>query len=515
MSATLRDDPPLAPRSSPDAPMGRVARGGALNLGGAVFTGLANFGLAIVLTRGLSKADAGLFFSTSSLFLLAVSVGQLGTNTGLVYFLSRCRALGRMALVRSYVRTAARPVLACGLLAAAALFVLAPEVARLTNPDHTGRAVVYLRALAVFIPVAGLEAVALSATRGLGSMRQHAVVELVGRPALQLLLVATAVFVLSPGALGVAWALAYLPAAVAAWWWLSRLVRDTEAPRAEARVGREFWRFASPRALTSVIQMAMQRLDIVLVGALAGAVPAAIYTAATRFIVVGQMGNNAISTAAQPSLAVSIAERDRHGTNHIYQTSTAWLMALTWPLYLTLALFGGTFLAVFGPGYGSGAPVLVLLSLAMVVATGFGMVDMLLSMAGHTSWNLGNAVLALAVQVALDLVLIPSHGILGAAIGWSASIVTRNAAALLQVGLALRLHPFGPATATSAAVCLAAFGGVAGGARLLLGGSLPACALALALGLVVYAGGMWRFRRTLELESLARLRRGRASASSA
>lgn len=490
-----------------DTPMSRVARGSSLNLAGAVVTGGANFALAIVLTRGLPTAEAGLFFSVSSLFLIATAVGQLGTNTGLVFFVSRCRALNRTAFVDSYVRAAAKPVLIVGLAMAVALAVLAPSVARLTNPDHVDRAVDYLRTLAVFIPLAGLENVALSATRGLGTMKQYALIELIGRPLLQLLVVGTAVFLLSGHVLGPAWAVAYLPAAIAGTWWLRRLIRRLDVVQArETGQSREFWRFTTPRAATGVIQMAMQRLDIVLVGALAGAVPAAVYFATTRFIVVGQMGNNAISLAAQPSLAVAIGRQDRAETKDIYQTSTAWLMILTWPLYLSLALFGGTFVSVFGSGYGEGTDVLQLLSLAMLVATGFGMVDMLLSMAGHTSWNLGNAMLALAIQVGLDIALIPSHGILGAAIGWSAAIVTRNAAALLQVGFALRLHPLGRATSTCAGLSLACYGVVAGALKLLLGGGLVAAVESLGVATICFVLGLWLFRGPLRLAVLLGVR---------
>jgi O-antigen/teichoic acid export membrane protein len=278
------------------------------------------------------------------------------------------------------------------------------------------------------------------------------------------------------------------------------------------RVGGEFWRFTGPRALTSVIQMAMQRLDIVLVGALAGAAPAAVYAAATRFIVVGQMGNNAISMAAQPGLAVAIGQEDRAGTNDIYQTSTAWLMALTWPLYLTLILFGDTFLNVFGGGYAAGADVVLLLSVAMLVATGFGMVDMLLSMAGHTSWNLGNAVFALVVQIGVDLVLIPTHGVVGAAIGWSAAIVARNAAALIQVAVALRLHPFGVATSVSAGICLFSYGAVAAASKMVLGDGLVPTAASLAVSTTSFATCLWLFRKPLRLRALASLR-GRATVS--
>ena len=60
----------------------------------------------------MSRADAGVFFSTTSLFLVATTLGQLGTDLGLVYFLSRSRALQRFGDIGDYLRAALWPVAA-------------------------------------------------------------------------------------------------------------------------------------------------------------------------------------------------------------------------------------------------------------------------------------------------------------------------------------------------------------------------------------------------------------------
>jgi O-antigen/teichoic acid export membrane protein len=515
-----------------EAPLQSVARGGAANLTGALVSALANFALAIVITRGLDKADAGVFFTITSLFVIATVIGQLGTNTGLVYFLPRARVHGRPERVGAYLRTALRPVILTGFALAAAVFVLAPEIAETVTPGHAEEATGLLRVLALFVPVAGAENVLLAATRGLGTMRAYALVEMVGRPLLQLALVTAVVVAADADTVGWAWAAAYLPAALAAAWWWRRLRRrpgllrrpdapaptdgaPTDEPSVSAGLSRRFWRFSGPRALTSVVQVAMQRLDIVLVAALAGAPAAAVYTAATRFIVAGQMGTNALAFAVQPRLAQSLAQGDHRQVQHLYQVSTAWVMVVTWPMYLTFCVFGERLLSVFGKGYQVGASVMLLLSLSMLLSTGFGMVDGVLSMAGHTSWNLGNAVLALVVQVGLDLWLIPQHGVLGAAIGWATAIAVRNVAALTQVAVALRLHPFGPATAAAAVLGLVAFLVVPGAVRLAWDASVPAAVVAVLTGGVVYLLGIARLRTVLELSALRGIRRRQVPDSAA
>ena len=490
--------------------MRQVARGSTINLAGTVVSAVATFGLTIVVTRGVPAARAGVFFSCTSLFVLAITVGQLGTQTGLVYFIGRLRALGgTRGMMRAYLRASMRPVVAVALLLGAGLAVFAPQLARLTNPGHVGIATADLRALAFFVPLAGVEAVYIAASRGLGSMRSNALVELIGRPTVQLVLVWVSVLV-ADSLLTWAWAVAYAPAAVVAWWWWQRDIgkvarRSSRANRAGptgtlSTAG--FWRFTAPRAATSMVQIVMQRFDIVLLGAMSGPVAAAVYTAATRFVVAGQLGNNAISLAAQPALAASLATGDRAATQRIYQLSTAWLMAVTWPLFLLFTVFGGSLLAIFGSGYSAGSQVLLLLSLSMLVATGLGMVDMVVTMAGHTTWTLINALVALAVQLGLDIWLIPGHGVTGAAIGWAAAILVRNVVALVQIAVALRLHPFGTATGACALLNLVCFAGVPGLVRLAWGSSWTALVVSTAVGGALFLAGAWALRGPLGLHLL-------------
>lgn len=503
--------PAVATSGVSGAKMGRIARGTTANLAGALVSGIANFALAIAVTRGLSRPAAGVFFATTSLFLLATSIGQLGTDTGLVYFVSRCRALDARERITSYVRTALTPVMVTTVAMGVLMFALAPQLAGWTGSDRSGLGTDFLRVLSVFIPLAALQSVALAATRGLGTMRPNALIEQVARPILQLLLVVCVVVLPVHGLLSWAWAFAYAPAAAASWWWWRRLRASLAVPteHTEHLPYREFWRFTAPRSLASVVQQAMQRFDIVLVAALAGAVPAAVYAAATRFVVAGQMSRNAVSLAVQPHLAEVLSKRDDVAANHLYQTSTAWLMMVTWPLYLTFAVFGGPLLHIFGHGYDAGMVVLLLLSLSMLVATACGDVDIVLIMAGRTSWSLANVSLAFAVNLGLDLWLIPSHGVTGAAIGWSVAIATKNLSALIQVAWVLRLHPFGRTTTTAALLSIVAFAAVPGAAHIFLGSSWLSLLIGVAAGSVVYLLGLWHFRDQLQLGSLSAIRRRR------
>jgi len=494
-----------------------IARGGALNLAGAGISAVAGVLLVVVVTRALPQDDAGVFFALTSVFLLAEMVARLGTGTGLVYFIARLRSLGRTDRIRAFQRVALTPVVALSLVTCAVLVVWAPQFARLVGgpTDQTRTAVVVL---AVLLPVTTLSDTLLAATRGHATMLPTVALDRVGRPLLQLGLVAVAVTGGSAAVLAGAWALPWAISAVLAWWWLRRLGRQLHARRhgGEAEPGprtdsepapwREFWVFTGPRAVNSLAQLALQRLDIVLVTVLVGPAQGAVYTAATRFLVVGQLTSTAIATAAQPRLAEQLAVGDRAGALAVYQSATAWIVLLNWPLYLLCAVFADVVLAVFGDGYDAGRPVVLVLAGAMLFATACGMVDMLLNMAGRTSWTLANSVVALVVMIGVDLLLIPRLGILGAGIGWAAAIVANNALPLTQLVVSMGLHPFGRATVRAAALSVVCFGVLPGAAELLLPGDLLAAAGAVVVGGALFLITGLRYRKALGLPALSSLR---------
>jgi O-antigen/teichoic acid export membrane protein len=554
--------PPRASTTqAPPPDLARVARGGVAGLLGAGASALLTVALTVLVTRSFSKAQAGVFFAAMSLFLIASGVANLGAYNGVVYFVARFRALGMPDRIDGALRAAIRPVVIASCMLAVVMFAAAGPVARhvlgaAAGPGLPGPALTTasLRALALALPFAAMLDTFLAATRGYREMRPTVVIEKLARPITQVLLVGAVAAVGSATQLAPSWALPYVPAAAVAWLWLRRVrrrhhgtsdarghahplarghahhpARGRAHPLARghahhpagrhahhpargrahplARDSREFWRFTAPRSLATLAQIVIQRLDIVLVGVLRGPAEAAVYTAATRFLVAGQLGNAAISMAAQPRFTELFAVGDRRGANTVYQTTTAWLVVLTWPLYLLAMIYARTVLAVFGHAYHAGAAVMLVLGFAMLVATGCGLVDMVLTTTGRTTWSLANGLLAVTVNVGVDLALIPRYGMVGAAIGWAAAIGVTNLVPLAQVAAVVRVHPFGRGALASCGLAVTCFGAIPLLARMTGGSGTGTDAVAVTAGCGLYALGLWRLRGDLHLAAMPGLPR--------
>lgn len=549
-------------RGKAGAGLAGVARGGVINLAGAAISAASSVALTVIVTRNFSKSVVGTFFVAISLFLIVEAVTNLGAYNGTIYFIARVRALNAERRIPAIIRATVIPVVISSVIGAAALIIFVNPLARLltagqvTRPVQLDDLATMLRVLAVALPFAALADTMLGATRGFHEMRPTVIVDRIGRSTLQLVGVAAAAAGSAAAMLAPLWALPYMPGAVISALWLRRVMREQQSARparpsrtgpllarrgdpsvrpaalsreadppgtpavrmasgqgfrADNRHGkpnaRGFWRFTAPRSLASVAQIIIQRLDIVLVGVLKGPVDAAIYTAATRFLVAGQLGNSAISMAAQPQLTRLFAIKDRIGANTVYQVTTAWLILLTWPIYLLAAVFGPSVLAIFGRSYHAGSTVMLILALTMLVATACGQVDVVLITTGRSTWSLVNGLLAMCVNICVDLILIPRMGITGAAIGWAAAIVVSNLVPLVQVAVAAKVHPFGRGMAAACALTLLSFAVVPLGVRMIAGPRPGISIAATGLGLAVMLLGLWRLHGVLHLSAMPGLGR--------
>jgi len=107
------------------------------------------------------------------------------------------------------------------------------------------------------------------------------------------------------------------------------------------------------------------------------------------------------------------------------------------------------------------------LSVGKLVDSATGPCGLMLNMSGRPGYSLFDNVFVLVANVALNVWLIPRHGIVGSAYAWAISLALVNILRVVQVRKVLGMFPFGV-------------------------GEAKALVAALAAGLVTLAIGQWR-----------------------
>ncbi len=485
-----------------------VARGGTFAAGGSALGAALGFGLTLVVTHGLTPTSAGRFFSSTAVFLVLQTFLSFGVGAGVVRFIPRFKALGRTSDIPALLVVAFVPVAALATIGSAALWLLAgPLAARVGHDDPTAMVSSFHVIAALFLP-GTLEVAAVEATRGFGGIRKYVLIQQIGVPLMRPILVLVATTLNFPlwGVvlmwlipLVVALALSGLVVGAALRVLFGRALVWPARQTSVRAIGREYWTFTGARGTASVMEILLTWLDVILVASIVSASQAAIYAAASRFITSGTLVLQALRLTLATDISAALARRDLTRVSDMYRVATQWVVLSSWPLYLVMAVFAPTVLTIFGRSYAHGGTAMTILCLAMMVNLAAGNVGTVLLMGGKSTWVLADKSACLAVNVAMNLLLIPHLGITGAAIAWAATIVLDSALAFSQVrwgmGVAGSLRSIGIA----AGLAVACFGVMPLLARLVFGRSVVTIVVSVLVAAAIFAVPVWRRRDELGL----------------
>jgi O-antigen/teichoic acid export membrane protein len=452
--------------------------------------------------------------------MIVTNIAEFGADTGLVRTIPLYRVGGKTRHLRTIIGMAISPVVGAATLIGIGLFLFAPHLSMtlIRGEAAASQGTVYIRVLALFLPISAASAIVLAATRGFGTVVPFVAVENVGKPALRpMLFLPVAVAGLGSIAIALSWALPVAAGLVIGLLALRRLLRRAErsdsrteeAPRPSRGLFVEFWRFAGPRGIAASFQTASSWIGIIMVGALGGPREAGIFAAVNRVVIMGTFALNAVNLAIGPQISSLLGQKRADRAGGVFQAAAAWLMGISWPLYLTLAVFAPLLLRVFGSEFVAGQGALVILSLGMLVNMGTGNCHIVLLMAGKSSWNLANTFVSVTLNIGLGFLLIPRYGATGAAIAWATAIVLDNVATATEVWVLLGLSPFwrGYYLVAGGAIAFFALLGVI--VRGLVGPSFASFSAFALIGLAIYAAWLARYREVLHLSVLGQAMRVR------
>jgi len=177
----------------------------------------------------------------------------------------------------------------------------------------------------------------------------------------------------------------------------------------------------------------------------------------TAFLPIASVGvfSAAFKTAALSSLALiafsgifspMISSLHRQGLNEdlgrLYRDVSRWTFTGAFAVFLLVALLSWDVMAFFGPKYVPGWPVVVVVAAAQCFSASVGPTGRMLAMTGNQRVVMGATLFAAAAGLAFSVALVPSLGILGAALAAAASVVIVNAVTLTTVRRRLGYVPY-------------------------------------------------------------------------
>ncbi|HEX8973394.1 MAG TPA: flippase [Oryzihumus sp.] len=430
-----------------------MARGGGLNLVGAVCSQAALFGIMAVLANALGSGDVGRYAECYALLSLLGLLSLAGFRSALTRFVAIHLADEDPASLRGTVRFGLGLTVAGAAVLGAGLALTAPWVASLFHDPGLAAGI---RLVGLTLPAATFSDAALAATQGWRTQRPFTYVGRIYEPVIRLLLTVGAIAV-GLGLLGTLWALVIgaWSAAGLAGWALLRRMRQTAHANPVYRI-REVTSFSIVSWVSALAATGLIWADTLLLGNLRTAQEVGVYNVATRLVMLAVFVMAPINAAFGPHIAHLHHTGQADALAHTYGSATGWIVRLSMPAFVLLVVFPGDLLRLFGHGFATGATVTAILAVGQLVSAAAGPCGTVLTMSGRVWLNMVDNVGVLVLNILLNLWLIPTHGAIGAAVAWSVSLVLANATKLLQVRYVLGVSPAGSGTAKAFAAAMPA-----------------------------------------------------------
>ncbi|NOS80349.1 MAG: flippase [Nitrospira sp.] len=424
-----------------DQALVRIAGGSALFFVGT-FIGLGlNYAYTIMLARLLGPEQFGLYAIGLGCFNLLSVIALAGLDTAVLRFVPALRAQRDAAGIRGIIRVALVLSSGLGVLFAAVLLLSSDMLAEqfLHNPDASK----VLQLFALSIPLLVVSTVTIAALQAFGEVRWRTFVKYLCEPIVKFAVtlgfiwigwgLMSAVLAL-PIALLLTVGLALIPIRL---FWLK--AKDPIFPK---KYYSEIVTYSLPLFGGIFLNSIATRSDVFFLGYWASVADVGIYSAAFQTAAIMALVLGTLESVATPFLSESISKNDRTDIRLLAGTVLRWTMMVTLPLCIVMTVFATDVMDLFGNEFASGWICLVILTVGQFANSATGCSNGMLLWSGHSKLVMWNSVVASGTQIALYLILIPSYGIVGAAIAASASLVLTTVLRIAQVHHVLNIWPY-------------------------------------------------------------------------
>jgi O-antigen/teichoic acid export membrane protein len=411
-----------------------VQRGALVNALG-VLGKMAGPAFLVLVTRLYGPDTFGVFITTTALVEMGLAFLTAGFKTGALRSVAHHadHADEEDRLYQLLANT-----LGWSLFFAALLIVLTYTLGARLLPafyDYGGRLYGALSWMVPVLPLMAFDRIVIAATQGLKIMKYDALVNGGLRPAL-LLGSAMALYPLLPTETGLA--IAYVAAqgtvGLAAFFIYARELKLSPLVQAfrHFELDRDMLAFAIPQNLNRTLDQFITNIDIIMLGLFGVSASTTGFYGAGALIVREMKNVKQIFAAAYMPHIVRLHRKEaRAALSRTLSETSRWVATLAFPLFLALMVLRGDLLRLVHPDFAGTATLFMLILLMLpYLECSFGLTGNVVVMTGYSNLNLLNNVVAVVINVGLNLWLIPHFGLPGAA---AASVLAAAVKGMMEI----------------------------------------------------------------------------------
>ncbi len=236
--------------------------------------------------------------------------------------------------------------------------------------------------------------------------------------------------------------LSAIVSSVIAWIFLKKLTRIKISQIFKSTFDTELLSFSYPLMFVTILGTLMHWMDIMMLGYFTDTTTVGSYHPATRSAGLLRTVLVAFMGIFAPMMAELNRKSDVFEMGKLYKLIVRWIISLSIPIAIIMILFSKKIMLLFGGNYVAASNVLAILTLAAFIQTIFGGGGHTLTMTGFTKINMVNSIIAVLINIVLNITWIPLYGIMGAAYATLVSMAALGGLRLVEVQHYVKINPF-------------------------------------------------------------------------
>ena len=418
----------------------KLAKGAGLFFIGTLVIFLSKFIYRILVSRYLGPSGYGLLAIGDATLNIALLFTTLGLSSGVTKFVAHYKSEGQPEKIKGTILSAFKIVVPLSIIATIAMIIFSEYIALgiFKNENLVGVLVLFILAVPFFSISYILTGIFLSFQKV--NYRNH--INVLARAVLSIILV-TIVIIFKGNVYLIALAtlISHIVPAFLGLYLLEWKTFSIVRTKIKARYNyKEFFFFSLPLFFSGIFTSSLGWVDTFFLGALKAAADVGVYNVALSLVSTLTIFLSAFSNIFFPISSALYAKGLLAEIAKMYSSITRWMFLFSFPISLLVFAFSEKILSIlFGSAYSHGAIALQILIVAYFFKVLVGPASETLMTYDKTKLlfylNTGVALL----NIILNYVLIPSLGILGAAIATSISIMIRDGIAFFIIYTKLHL----------------------------------------------------------------------------